>query len=224
MCRTMPAAMKCGRCGALCAQGSGVIRRWSMSRRLKLDHAPEPVLIEGDARVLALEAIRNEPQAAEDYVATISHLWRQAQGTFLEIGKLLIRAKDMLAHGEYTEAVEARLPFSGRTAYQLREAARWAMEMDRLQAISLTQLPGAYSTIYLLSTLDRASLERAKHDGLIRPDLRRAELVARRRKRMGEPVRTRADLEARREKLRRERERLGAELREIEEALAEAID
>jgi hypothetical protein len=195
-----------------------------MSRRLKLDHAPEPVLIEGDARVLALEAIRNEPQAAEDYVATISHLWRQAQGTFLEIGKLLIRAKDMLAHGEYTEAVEARLPFSGRTAYQLREAARWAMEMDRLQAISLTQLPGAYSTIYLLSTLDRASLERAKHDGLIRPDLRRAELVAWRRKRMGEPVRTRADLEARREKLRRDRDRLEAELREIEEVLAKTGD
>ena len=195
-----------------------------MSRRLKLDHAPEPVLIEGDARVLALEAIRNEPQAAEDYVATISHLWRQAQGAFLEIGKLLIRAKDMLAHGEYTEAVEARLPFSGRTAYQLREAARWAMEMDRLQAISLTQLPGAYSTIYLLSTLDRASLERAKHDGLIRPDLRRAELVAWRRKRKGEPVRTRADLEARRERLRRDRDRLEAELREIEEALAETAD
>jgi hypothetical protein len=195
-----------------------------MSRRLKLDHAPEPVLIEGDARVLALEAIRNEPQAAEDYVATISHLWRQAQGTFLEIGKLLIRAKDMLAHGEYTEAVEARLPFSGRTAYQLREAARWAMEMDRLQTISLTQLPGAYSTIYLLSTLDRASLERAKHDGLIRPDLRRAELVTWRRKHMGEPVRTRTELEARREKLRRDRDRLEAELREIEEALAEALD
>jgi hypothetical protein len=195
-----------------------------MSRRLKLDHAPEPVLIEGDARVLALEAIRNEPQAAEDYVVTISHLWRQAQGTFLEIGKLLIRAKDTLAHGEYTEAVEARLPFSGRTAYQLREAARWAMEMDRLQAISLAQLPGAYSTIYLLSTLDRASLERAKHDGLIRPDLRRAELVAWRRKRMGEPVRTRADLEARREKLRRDRDRLEAELREIEQALAETGD
>jgi hypothetical protein len=192
-----------------------------MSRRLKLDHAPEPVLIEGDARVLALEAIRNEPQVAEDYVATISHLWRQAQGTFLDIGKLLIRAKDTLAHGEYTEAVEARLPFSGRTAYQLREAARWAMEMDRLQAISLTQLPGAYSTIYLLSTLDRASLERAKHDGLIRPDLRRAELVTWRRKHMGEPVRTRTELEARREKLRRDRDRLEAELREIEQALAE---
>jgi hypothetical protein len=195
-----------------------------MSRRLKLDHAPEPVLVEGDARVLALEAIRNEPQAAEDYVATINHLWRQAQGTFLEIGKLLIRAKDTLAHGEYTEAVEARLPFSGRTAYQLREAARWAMEMDRLQAISLTQLPGAYSTIYLLSTLDRSSLERAKHDGLIRPDLRRAELVAWRQKRTGKPVRTRADLEARREKLRRDRERLDAELRKIEEALAEIVD
>src|SRR3954463_8408169 len=182
MCRTMPAAMKCGRCGALCAQGSGVIRRWSMSRRLKLDHAPEPVLIEGDARVLALEAIRNEPQAAEDYVATISHLWRQAQGTFLEIGKLLIRAKDMLAHGEYTEAVEARLPFAGRTAYQLREAARWAIEMDKRRTITLDRLPGSYSTIYLLSTLDPSTLKAAEAEGIVRPELRRTELIAWRRK------------------------------------------
>jgi len=192
-----------------------------MSRRLKLDHAPEPVLIEGDARVQALEAVRHEPQLPEDYVSAISQLWRQAQGAFVEIGRLLIRAKDTLPHGEYTEAVEERLPFSGRTAYQLREAARWALEMQERQTITLDRLPGAYSTIYLLSTLDRDTLLRAEAEGLIRPDLRRAELVAWRRRRLSKSVRTRADLEARREKLQRERERLEAELREIEAALAE---
>jgi RNA polymerase-binding transcription factor DksA len=59
---------------------------------------------------------------------------------------------------------------------------------------------------------------------LIRPDLRRAELVAWRQKRMGEPVTTRADLETRREKLRRDRDNLEAELREIEEALAKIVE
>jgi hypothetical protein len=179
------------------------------------------VLIEGDARVRALEAVRHEPRLPEDYVSAISQLWRQAQGAFLEIGRLLIRAKDTLPHGDYTEAVEARLPFSGRTAYQLREAARWALEMHERRTITLDRLPGAYSTIYLLSTLDRDALLRAEAEGLIRPDLRRAELVAWRQRRRDRVVGTRADLLARRERLQRERERLEAELREIEAALAE---
>ncbi len=91
-----------------------------MSKRLRLDTAPEPVLIEGDARVQALQTARREPQRPEDYVTEINRLWQRAQGAFLDIGKLLIRAKEGLPHGEYTAAVEAQLPFSARTAYQLR--------------------------------------------------------------------------------------------------------
>jgi hypothetical protein len=189
-----------------------------VSKRLRLDNAPEPVLIEGDARVQALQMARREPQRPEDYVAEISRLWQRAQGAFLDIGRLLIRAKEALPHGEYTAAVEAQLPFSARTAYQLREAARWALEMDRRQSIPIARLPGSYSTIYLLSTFDPPTLEEAESQGLIRPELRRAELVAWRRGRGGEPDNRRA-LEAKRLKLRREKERLEDELRRIEAAL-----
>ena len=119
-----------------------------MSRRLKLDAPPPPVLLEGDARVQALQSARSEPQSPEDYVSEIARLWSRAQGAFLEIGRLLIRAKDRLPHGMYVAAVEAELPFSTRTAYQLREAARWAMGGQ----VPLERLPGSYSTIYLLST------------------------------------------------------------------------
>ena len=191
-----------------------------MSKRLRLDSAPEPVLIEGDARVQALQTARIQPQRPEEFVSEISRLWQRAQGTFLDIGKLLIRAKETLPHGEYTAAVEAQLPFSARTAYQLREAARWALEMDRRQAIPLARLPGSYSTIYLLSTFDPPTLEEAESQGLIRPELRRAELVAWRRGRGGGDGLRRAELEARRQKLRREKERLEEELRRIEAALA----
>jgi hypothetical protein len=110
----------------------------------------------------------------------------RAQAAFLEIGKLLIRAKATPPHGEYTTAVVERLPFAGRTAYQLREAARWALEMDRRQTITLDALPGSYSTIYLLSTLDPPTLEQAQKEGLVRPELRRAELIAWRRRRAGQ--------------------------------------
>ena len=191
-----------------------------MSRRLKLDAPPAPVLMEGDARVQALEAVHREPQRADEYVAEISRLWSRAQGAFLDIGRLLIRAKERLPHGEYVAAVEAQLPFGARTAYQLREAARWAIEMDRTAAIPLARLPGSYSTIYLLSTLDPPALQAAEQVGLIRPELRRAELIAWRKTQGGAPEETRQALEAKRQKLRREKERLEAELRQIEEALA----
>ena len=192
-----------------------------MSRRLKLDVPPAPVLVEGDARVQALEAVRREPQRADEYVAEINRLWGRAQSAFLDIGKLLIRAKETLPHGEYVAAVEAQLPFGARTAYQLREAARWALEMDRTAAIPLARLPGSYSTIYLLSTLDTPVLQAAEQVGLIRPELRRAELIAWRKTQDVEaPDESRAALEAKRQKLRREKERLEAELRRIEEALA----
>jgi len=189
--------------------------------KLKLDAPPPAVLLEGDARVTALRLAKHEPHTPDDYVEAIGTLWGRAQSAFLEIGKLLLKAKERLPHGEYTAALEAKLPFSSRTAYQLREATRWALEMDKRQTIMLDRLPGSYSIIYLLSTLDPPMLEAAESDGLIRPDLRRAELLAWRQDKAGR-VEDRASLEARRDKLRRERERLESEIRQIEATLAES--
>jgi len=190
--------------------------------RLKLDAPPPPVLLE-DARVQALQIARSEPVTPDEYVEVIGQLWSKAQAAFLEIGKLLIRAKDTLPHGEYTTALEARLPFSARTAYQLREATRWALEMDKRRAIPLSRLPGSYSTIYQLSTLDPPTLKAAESEGLIRPNLRRSELIAwRQTKTAGIP--DRAALEAKREKLRRARERLDEELRRIEGVLEKLVN
>jgi hypothetical protein len=187
-----------------------------VSRRLKLDAPPPPVLAEGDARIQALQTARVGPQCAEDYVAEIARLWSRAQGAFLEIGRLLIRAKETLPHGEYTTAVEAELPFSARTAYQLREAARWAMG----GAVPVDRLPGSYSTIYLLSTLDSPTLREAERDGLIRPELKRAELIEWRRMRRREQA-GRVALRARLDRLRRERARIDEELRRLETQLGD---
>ena len=184
-----------------------------MAGKLRLDRAPLPVLIEGDARVQALQAVVHLPERPEDYVEAISRLWNRAQTAFLDIGRLLIRAKETLPHGEYTAAVEGRLPFAARTAYQLREAARWALEMDRRQTITLDRLPGSYSTIYLLSTLDPSTLEQLEAEGMVRPELRRAELIAWRKQGGGQGQQS---LQDRREKLLRERARLDEELRRIE--------
>lgn len=189
--------------------------------RLKPDSAFSSVILESDERVNALEIARIEPKTPDDYVGAISQLWDKAQQAFLDIGRLLIRAKETLPHGEYSAAVEARLPFSAITAYQLREATRWALEMDRRQTIPLDRLPKSYSTIYALSTLDPPTLDAAEQDGIVRPDLRRAELIGWKRSRAGERLPNKAALQAKREKLQREREKLDEELRKIEKALRE---
>jgi Protein of unknown function (DUF3102) len=187
-----------------------------MSRRLKLDVPPPSVLIEGDARVQALQIAGSQPQRAEEYVSEISRLWNRAQDAFLEIGRLLIRAKDTLPHGEYVAAVEAELPFSARTAYQLREAARWATG----GTVPMERLPGSYSTIYLLSTFKPPLLKEAERDGLIRPELKRAELIEWRRRKSGagegeEEVRSRLA------RLKRERAKLDEEIAQLEAELTE---
>jgi hypothetical protein len=166
----------------------------------------------------ALQTVTSQPKTPDEYVEEISRLWRSAQSAFLDIGQLLIRAKDALPHGEYMAAVEERLPFAARTAYQLREAARWALEMDRRQTIPLHRLPGSYSTIYLLSTLDPQTLEAAKVDGIVRPELRRAELIAWRKDQSGQGT-DRTALQAKRDRLLRERARLDEELQRIEAQL-----
>ena len=168
--------------------------------KLKLDSAPPPVLLEGDKRVQALQIARAEPRTPSDYVDAIGLLWTRAHAAFIDIGRLLIKAKETLPHGEYTAAVEAQLPFSSRTAYQLREATRWAMEMEHRKRIAIESLPGSYSTIYLLSTFDPPTLQAAEAEGLLKPELRRAELIAWRKGR-GQHVDRRAALEARRAKL-----------------------
>lgn len=152
-------------------------------RRLTLDEAPVPVLIEGDSRVQALEFARIAPQDTDQFVNEIERLWKSAHDSFLSIGRLLINAKEMLPYGEYEAMVQSKLPFSTRTAYQLREAAQWALGMEQSREVQISQLPGSYSTIYLLSTLDAGTLSAAKEEGLLRPDLRRAELIAWRKSR-----------------------------------------
>jgi hypothetical protein len=110
----------------------------------------------------------------EDFVREITVLWRRAQTAFLKIGDYLEVAKERLPHGEFNAMIERELPFSPRTAYQIRAAAQ-AVRSGKLPT---DRLPPNYTTIYHLSTLPDAALEEAKREGLIRPDVRRSEVIA----------------------------------------------
>jgi hypothetical protein len=172
---------------------------------------------EGDARVEALGNAIVVYDRREDFAREISALWQRAQSTFLKIGQYLNLAKQRLPHGEFNAMIERDLPFSPRTAFQIRAAAT-AVASGRLP---LEQLPPNYTTIYYLSTLPDAALEQARQSGLLRPDVRRSEVVAFKKRLQldgetdGEP--DAAEARARRlAELRRQRQAIDAEIARLE--------
>ena len=154
----------------------------TVPKKLLADRKPPlEVMPEGDGRIEILNGALVRYERREDFAREINTLWQRAQATFLTIGKYLNLAKERLPHGEFNAMIERDLPFSPRTAFQIR-AATVAVESGRLPS---DRLPHNYTTIYYLSTLPDDALEQAKQSGLLRPDLRRSEVVAFKKKILG---------------------------------------
>lgn len=145
----------------------------------------------------------------EQFAAEIGRLWRDAQARFLDIGRRLNEAFGKLEHGEWGQLLES-LPFERATADKLRKVA---MAADA-GAVPIDRLPPSYSTVYEVLTLTDTERAAADGAGLIRPDVKRAELIAfKRQLRAAEPKKDkRAELEARRARLLEEVARIDAEL------------
>jgi len=155
----------------------------------------------------------------EEYAREIGSLWSGAQERFIQIGRYLNAAKRRLLHGEFEAMIEQDLPFSPRTAYQFRMAAA-AVDEGRLPENSL---PPSYTIAYLLSTFDDGLLQEAKRANLIRPDVKRAEILRFREQKQtsGEKL---VALQAARDRLLRERERVKRELARVEREIQAELD
>jgi hypothetical protein len=164
------------------------------------------------SQVDIVRTAQRELRNPDEYVREISRLWREAQQSFLAIGRYLVQAKQKLAHGEFQRLVEASLPFGRQTAYELRIIAE-AVDRGRIPE---PKLPQAASVAYQLATLKPEDLAAADQDGLVRPDLRRPEIVAWKRERL------RRSVGANHEALVRRRARLAVIIQRHEEELEKA--
>lgn len=126
-----------------------------------------------DARRSALELSRVDASTKAEFVREIHVLWEGTKQRFLLIGEYLITARATLPHGEYEQMVNDELPFGASIARQLRAVA----QAVRSQVIPVDALPSSYATAYQLTTLEAEELEAAKSQGLVRPDVKRHEIV-----------------------------------------------
>ena len=153
--------------------------------------------------------------AREEFAAEIRRAWAESQESFLLIGRYLHTAKNRLQHGEFMAMVSSDLPFSHQTANKLMSVARFVEAGE----IPPDTLPSASETCYQITTLTVEERARALKEGVIRPTMRRQDiLLFKRRIRASLP-----ETESERRRLTMEREHLLKRLREIDQALA-ALD
>lgn len=164
-----------------------------------------------DARVTAIRSAIPMPSTKKGFVDLISTMWEDVRQKFLEIGRSLNHAKRVLDHGEFTAMVERELPFTAATAFQMRAVAD-AVDCKRLQ---VSELPNSYSIAYQLTTLSDEELEHAREKSIIRPSLKRAEILSFKNEIRSNPA---GDAKTRKT-LEREREKLVRRIQEIDEQL-----
>ncbi len=154
--------------------------------------------------------------AREDFAAEIRRAWAESQESFLLIGRYLTAAKDRLQHGEFMAMVASDLPFSHQTANKLMSVARF-IESGELPPNSL---PNASETCYQITTLTVEERAQALKEGVIRPAMRREDILQFKRR-----IRTPShdNMETERHRLEAERDRLLKRLNEINQALG-ALD
>ena len=205
-------------------QGGVVIQAVDSGRQIVAEVFAGMVLDE--AKVSALLTARSR----------IIEQWGKAQHAGLVIGQTLLHLSRTLSEEEFRQVrrgSDRLFPFSDSLATKFRKAAvlaeEWRIPPDRLPP---------YTALYELSTLPPEGQDIARERGLIRPDVRQAEVVALRRELKAHKLHTspvliegavedapavtvsRGALEHRHSHLLAERERLAARLAEVDREVA----
>lgn len=166
------------RLAAAAGLSKGKVRHALM--RSKLEQAKS--LITGRALV----SIEAEPTDLNGFRERITAALTRAQNSYIECGRLLTRAKEILGHGQFglLFSGENPLPISISTADRLMKIANDERITRIVNSAHAPILP-AWTTTYELTKLDDATLGKVFDSGLITPDLQRSDV-----KRMAKQRRT----------------------------------
>ena len=114
--------------------------------------------------------------AKNEWATKICAAWQKSIAGIFEAGDLLCAAKDAQPHGTFERMIEHELPFGPRTAQCLMAIAA----DQRLRETNHgSLLPQSWRTLYEIHKMTNEELEVSIANGLVRPDVTRAEIQAR---------------------------------------------
>lgn len=171
---------------------------------------PPPAAVDGE--IFPPLPDSQTPRTLDEFIGRITELWEDAQQRFLRIGELLTIAEEQLAPEERTvlhETLNRRFGKSARS--QLMSAYR----AIRAKLVPPEMAAAGYVTVYTLARLSPEDRQRAAAAGLLRPDVRQAEVRA-----FFTAAKANVSVAAAREALEARRARLIAEIARIDAELA----
>lgn len=152
------------------------------------------------------------PRTAEEFLSRISELWEDAQQRFLRIGELLALAETRLNEDERQALYDGLNRRFGKSA---RSQLMSAYRAIRDRVVPQEMAAAGYGTVYMLARLTEEQRSRAAAEGLLRPDVRQAEI-----RQFFQSARTPMSRESRIAELEAKEARLLAELAKVRDELA----
>lgn len=108
---------------------------------------------------------------AEQWAGRICTQLGKSVESIIEVGRLLVKAKADLAHGEWGRLFEDELvPFSINTAQRLMAVSQHPVLSNTAHG---QHLPSSWRTLYELTKVEPQTLTNALKDGVIAPDMER---------------------------------------------------
>ena len=104
------------------------------------------------------------------FINRITFTWQKTVQSILEVGRLLLAAKEGLPHGDFTAMVETDLPFSIRTAECLMHIAKHP-RLSRPNPHTCANLPPSWRALYELSRLPVCQFDAALRERRICADI-----------------------------------------------------
>lgn len=113
---------------------------------------------------------------AEQWATEICAQLRKSVESIIDVGRLLVKAKADLAHGEWVRMFEDSLvPFTVNTAQRLMKVAEHPQISNAAHA---QYLPPSWYSLYELTKVEPQRLTAAFKDGIITPDMERRDVSA----------------------------------------------
>lgn len=112
--------------------------------------------------------------SAEDWAERIRARWQDSVEAIIDVGRLLMQAKEDLSHGEFIPMCRDKLPFGENTALRLMRIAGNPFISN---AAHVQHLPASWGTLYELTKLDEETFLSALSDGLINPETQRKDVA-----------------------------------------------
>jgi hypothetical protein len=113
---------------------------------------------------------------AEQWADRICMQLGKSVEAIIDVGRLLVKAKGDLAHGEWVRMFENELvPFNRQTAFKLIAIAEHSVISNVSHG---KHLPPAWTTLYELTRVEPKRLTAAFKNGSITPDMKRSDVQA----------------------------------------------